>query len=755
MLASLRDKHPDRFEHWQVRTLQRRNGLIQTVDGAAATYTYDAAGLRVMKQTPASTTYFLHGWNDELVSEFTEQNGQDVWQRDYVYLGTRLLANVSGQDQRTPPSSCASAPCVQPTDVGRPADYDGDGTVDAAIYRPATSTFWVRASGGGAASALIFGNPGDVSIVADFDGDQRADVAVYRPASSMFWVQPSGGGAVFWRLFGNPGDVPVVADYDGDARADVAVYRPSTQTFWVQPSSGAPVWGAVIGASGDQPVPADYDGDGQADAAVFRAATATFLVRASSTGTTTAWVFGNPGDVPVPADYDGDGRAEIAVYRPGTSTFWIQPWSGAVWGGTVGTPGDVPVPADYDGDGRADRAVFRAASGRWAVTASTAGPLTIQWPNPVVVAGGLAAPMGVLASAAPGTEERGMVTTPSVLAVGADAAAAATAAGGPVAAPSSPDGTTTGWLGSRRGAFLPALLAVVALSYGWRRTPRARGRRSRRGVRLLLVLGNVGLLGAPRPGLAQTVQYYHVDAVGSVRAISNGSGGEVGRHDFLPFGEEGGNTGTDTRRFTGKERDAETGLDYFGARYYRADLGRFTTVDPVYTWQENLADPQRWNRYAYVRNNPLRYTDPDGRCIDGCVVEFMAAAALFTATVQATHYLASPEGQRQTREVVQGLGRMVTTGVEGVRSWFNSQSERDRKAWEKANGQPWPKDPKTGKNQDVSHEVPKVDGGSQDASNIKPRPHDEHVDLHKERGDFRRWGGKRKDPKADPEENKQ
>jgi hypothetical protein len=42
-------------------------------------------------------------------------------------------------------------------------------------------------------------------------------------------------------------------------------------------------------------------------------------------------------------------------------------------------------------------------------------------------------------------------------------------------------------------------------------------------------------------------------------------------------------------------------------------VGRFTTVDPVVTLAENLADPQRWNRYAYVRNNPLRYTDPDGR----------------------------------------------------------------------------------------------------------------------------------------------
>ncbi len=52
---------------------------------------------------------------------------------------------------------------------------------------------------------------------------------------------------------------------------------------------------------------------------------------------------------------------------------------------------------------------------------------------------------------------------------------------------------------------------------------------------------------------------------------------------------------------------------YFGARYYRANLGRFTTVDPVTTIEENLVDPQRWNRYAYARNNPLKYVDPDGR----------------------------------------------------------------------------------------------------------------------------------------------
>jgi RHS repeat-associated protein len=121
------------------------------------------------------------------------------------------------------------------------------------------------------------------------------------------------------------------------------------------------------------------------------------------------------------------------------------------------------------------------------------------------------------------------------------------------------------------------------------------------------------------------VEFYHLDAAGNVLAVTDANGDIVESHDYLPFGEEctapnclTSNVGESGQplRFSGKERDAETGFDYFGARYYSASLGRFTTVDPVYTWQENLVDPQRWNRYAYVRNNPLRYRDPDGRVID-------------------------------------------------------------------------------------------------------------------------------------------
>lgn len=64
--------------------------------------------------------------------------------------------------------------------------------------------------------------------------------------------------------------------------------------------------------------------------------------------------------------------------------------------------------------------------------------------------------------------------------------------------------------------------------------------------------------------------------------------------------------------FTGKERDVETGLDYFDSRYFGAAQGRFTSPDVLMGKPEWLVDPQRWNRYAYVRNNPLKYIDPNG-----------------------------------------------------------------------------------------------------------------------------------------------
>lgn len=65
-------------------------------------------------------------------------------------------------------------------------------------------------------------------------------------------------------------------------------------------------------------------------------------------------------------------------------------------------------------------------------------------------------------------------------------------------------------------------------------------------------------------------------------------------------------------KFTGKERDAESGLDNFGARYMGSSLGRFMSPDPVFISADQVLDPQGLNLYAYVRNNPLSLTDPTG-----------------------------------------------------------------------------------------------------------------------------------------------
>jgi RHS repeat-associated protein len=122
---------------------------------------------------------------------------------------------------------------------------------------------------------------------------------------------------------------------------------------------------------------------------------------------------------------------------------------------------------------------------------------------------------------------------------------------------------------------------------------------------------------------ANGTQYTTSDNLGSPRVITNGSGSVVSRHDYRPFGEElcagtGGRTtgmgfcgGGDTNRkkFTGYERDSETGLDFAQARYFSSTEGRFTSPD---TLLGSVANPQSLNRYAYVGNNPLGYSDPTG-----------------------------------------------------------------------------------------------------------------------------------------------
>ncbi len=110
-----------------------------------------------------------------------------------------------------------------------------------------------------------------------------------------------------------------------------------------------------------------------------------------------------------------------------------------------------------------------------------------------------------------------------------------------------------------------------------------------------------------------------------MRIVTDQNAHVVARHDYLPFGEEitsgyagrsadFGKSDASNNKFTGQYRDPESGLDFFQARYFGAALGRFTSPDPRNAGADP-ANPQSWNAYAYVQNNPLNATDPSGMCL--------------------------------------------------------------------------------------------------------------------------------------------
>jgi RHS repeat-associated protein len=133
-----------------------------------------------------------------------------------------------------------------------------------------------------------------------------------------------------------------------------------------------------------------------------------------------------------------------------------------------------------------------------------------------------------------------------------------------------------------------------------------------------------------------TTNYLGTDMLESPRILTDQNAQVVSRRDFMPFGEDIPNFGARTQsngykpdnlrqKFTGYEKDNETGLDFAEARYYHSSVGRFTAVDPLLASGKS-ANPQTFNRYVYSLNSPIVLSDPSGlqvggnnqRCPDPC-----------------------------------------------------------------------------------------------------------------------------------------
>lgn len=272
--------------------------------------------------------------------------------------------------------------------VSRPRfDFDGDLKDDFAVYRaggtPTAPSYWhILLSSSNAYVGVQFGAGEDRIVPADYDGDGSTDVAVWRPATGTWYTSQDPAinyGAFQW---GISGDIPLPGDFDGDGKSDCAVFRPADGVWYIRNSFDNSFVARQFGTGADKPLLLDYDGDGKSDLACLRTVGTDYFwhILQSSNNAEVVKQFGLLGDKAVPADYDSDGRSNLAVYRPDTNRWYILNAAGT---GSIeqqwGMSGDVPAPGNFDADGQTDLTVFRPDTAAWYVLRSGGGSIGQQW----------------------------------------------------------------------------------------------------------------------------------------------------------------------------------------------------------------------------------------------------------------------------------------------------------------------------------------------------------------------------------------
>ena len=273
--------------------------------------------------------------------------------------GVQILGGITCSSCGVTPNACL---------IQRRNDFNGDGTTDYAVFRPSNGIWYILTTGSGAFSGVQFGASGDQLVPADYDGDGKTDVAVYR--GGTWYITQSSDNAFRGVGFGAATDIPVAGDYTGDGKADIAVYRPSTGIWYVLNSTGGALIAVQFGGDAtDVPVVGDFDGDCKMDFAVRRTipdASQYYILKSS--GASTSVVFGRSDMLSAIGDYNGDGKSDIGVVDTrGGTYFWyaISVDSGALLVNAVqfGQTGDAVTAGDYNGDGSTDISIWRPSNG--------------------------------------------------------------------------------------------------------------------------------------------------------------------------------------------------------------------------------------------------------------------------------------------------------------------------------------------------------------------------------------------------------
>ncbi|WP_263415885.1 RHS repeat-associated core domain-containing protein [Terriglobus albidus] len=172
---------------------------------------------------------------------------------------------------------------------------------------------------------------------------------------------------------------------------------------------------------------------------------------------------------------------------------------------------------------------------------------------------------------------------------------------------------------------------------------------------------------ATYPSVSTT--HYLADHLGSTSMALTVEGWPTQTSEFQPYGQEINPVASANHyKFTGKERDTESGLDYFGARYYSSTMGRWLSPDwaekPEAVPYSSLDNPQSLNLYGYVGNNPLGKADADGHCWPACVEQVLEYVAE-SPVGQEAGALATAGYVAVSGALGAAVGYMATHGVSG------------------------------------------------------------------------------------------
>ncbi len=328
------------------------------------------ADIQVLKYSPDGEEM----WRYRFGNPFFDYDGMMDWGADFAQP-TMLLDDagnvyIAGESSIPGQADNLVAFKLEPVAGLRSAafDFDGDEKADIAVYRPETGVWHILNSSDGSYKSFSWGLADDKLVPADYDGDGKYDPAVYRDGT--WYIRKSSDGGYIYNQFGLTADTPVPADFDNDGRADLGVFRGGV---WHQLNSSNNSYKArQFGIASDKPIPSDYDKNRRSDVAVFR--NGVWYVSYQAELPFNAFQFGTDTDIPVPADYDGDGQTDYAVFQNGVWYVWksrTRSFIAFQWG--IST--DIPVPADYDGDKKTDFAVYR--NGVWYIRNSSDETYTI------------------------------------------------------------------------------------------------------------------------------------------------------------------------------------------------------------------------------------------------------------------------------------------------------------------------------------------------------------------------------------------